>query len=169
MGSGGYRPGAGRKKGTKNKTTDKPTKKAPLSPEAEEKKKLRELLSFDRKAKAKFYQEFLQRLGRGETLSITEKKLMDKIGAELSAELNEDKTEGKGQKGEPDAKQYLESLLVSPDIDRKTKIQIANILLPYQHSRQAEGKGKKEDKADKAKAASSGKFAPGKAPIKLVK
>jgi hypothetical protein len=68
-----------------------------------------------------------------------------------------------------DAKEYLEKLLMSTAIDKKTKIQVANILLPFQHPRIAEGKGKKDEKADKAKQAAGGKFAPGRPPIALVK
>jgi len=61
----------------------------------------------------------------------------------------------------PDAKDFLEKLLIAPDskVDRKTKIQIANILLPFQHARKGEGTGKKDEQADRAAAAGKGKFA----------
>jgi len=48
MARGGFRPGAGRKKGTGKKEKTE-TKKTLPTPEAEEKKKLREMLKFDKK------------------------------------------------------------------------------------------------------------------------
>ena len=89
MARGGFRPGAGRKKGTKDKTPREPKKKTLPTPEAEERQKLREMLKFDKKAKARFYNEYLARVSKGEPLSIAEKKHMDQLAAELSAELNE--------------------------------------------------------------------------------
>lgn len=68
-----------------------------------------------------------------------------------------------------DAKEFLESLLESLEVDQKTKIQVANILMPFQHARVGEGKGKKEEKADRAKAAGEGRFAPRPAPLRVVK
>lgn len=40
---------------------------------------------------------------------------------------------------------------------------------PFVHPRIADGKGKKEEKENKAKKAGAGRFAPGKPPIALVK
>lgn len=68
-----------------------------------------------------------------------------------------------------DAKLFCESLLSDPNVDQKTKIQVANILLPYQHARKGEGAGKKQEKDEKAKAAGSGRFAPSNAPLRVVK
>ena len=64
MARGGFRPGAGRKKGTGKKEKTE-TKKTLPTHETEENRKLRELLSYDRKAKAKIYHEFVNRLGKG--------------------------------------------------------------------------------------------------------
>lgn len=65
-----------------------------------------------------------------------------------------------------DAKLFCESLLSDPGVDQRTKIQVANILLPYQHSRKGEGAGKKEEQGERAKNAGRGRFAPS-APPKL--
>ena len=67
---------------------------------------------------------------------------------------------------DPDAKVFLENLLMAPEseVDRKTKIQICNILLPFQHPRKGEGQGKKADLADRAQKAGSGRFSPSKPP-----
>ena len=73
--------------------------------------------------------------------------------------------------GDPDSKAYLEGLLAAPDeqVDRKTKILVANILLPFQHAR-ASVKGVKGDKQDKAKGAASGRFRASEPPqLKAVK
>ncbi len=67
-----------------------------------------------------------------------------------------------------DAKLYLEDLLSSPTIDRKTKIKIAGILLPYQYQRKEEN-NKKDERAERAERAAQGKFAPGKPPIKTIR
>jgi len=87
MASGGYRPGAGRKKGSKDKQprktkpgkTTQAKKKPPKAPIDPDKQKIKELLSFDLKAKAKFYNEFLSRVSRGEQLTISEKKMMGRL------------------------------------------------------------------------------------------
>jgi len=65
-----------------------------------------------------------------------------------------------------DAKAFLEDLLTDEYVDVKTKIQISNILLPYQHPRKGEGAGKKELSEERAKSAGRGRFAPS-APPKL--
>ena len=73
--------------------------------------------------------------------------------------------------GDPDAKAYLEGLLMAPiaEVDRKTKILVANILLPFQHAR-ASVKGKKGDVSDKANEAGTGRLAPSEPPqLKAVK
>lgn len=51
--------------------------------------------------------------------------------------------------------------------ERRDRMAIA--AAPFVHSRKAEGKGKKEEKDDKAKKAASGKFAPSRPPVALVK
>ena len=51
--------------------------------------------------------------------------------------------------------------------ERRDRMAIA--AAPFCHARIAEGKGKKQEKDDKAKTAGAGKFAPGRPPIALVK
>lgn len=53
------------------------------------------------------------------------------------------------------------------DVERRDRMAVS--AAPYCHSRKAEGVGKKEEKADRAKSAGSGKFAAGRPPISLVK
>jgi len=53
-----------------------------------------------------------------------------------------------------------------PD-SRRDRMAIA--AAPFVHARKSEGKGKKEEKNEKAKAAGSGKFSPAKPPFKLIK
>lgn len=167
MGRGGYRPGAGRKPGTKSKKTD-----AAKRPPASEKQKLRELLSYDVKAKAKMYNDFLVRLGdkTGELkpLTIAEKKLMDKLGAELSEGLNEEeKKEAAAEDLTP--LDYMLKVMNDPGADKDRRDKMAIAAAPFMHPRQGEGKGKKEGKAAKAKEAGMGRFAPGVPPLKVVK
>jgi len=168
MSSGGYRPGAGRKFGSKDKKLRgkvKTTEKLPLN--QADKDKINELLAIDleTREKAKAYSDLLTRASKGESLTTTEKREM----ASLREELRKRLSDGEGEDltlDEPDAKEFLEKLLLSKDVDQKTKIQIANILLPFQHARKGEGAGKKEGAADRAKAAGAGKFS-ASAPPKL--
>jgi hypothetical protein len=157
MPRGGYRPGSGRKNGSKDK------KKRQLSPESEEKKKLREMLAYDKQAKARFYQEFLIRVSKGEKLSLSEKKMMDKLGTELAAELDDE--EAKQGQGDLEAYEYLRTVWNDPNADPSLRVRAAEIVLRVE----GEKKGKKDVLEDKAKNAGSGKFAPGKAPVRLVK
>ena len=82
MAAGGYRPGAGRKKGTKDSKPRKGSKKKPVKEQATptEKDKIREMLTFSVKAKAKMYQEYLVKVSHGESLSVTEKKMSQESG-----------------------------------------------------------------------------------------
>jgi len=49
------------------------------------------------------------------------------------------------------------------------RIRCAQIAAPFKHARKGEGAGKKDEKAEKAKEAGKGRFAPSKAPLELVK
>ena len=66
-------------------------------------------------------------------------------------------------------KEYLTQLMNDPKADNDRRDRAASILMPYEHARLGEGKGKKEVKDEKAKEASKGRFAPGNAPLKVVK
>ena len=153
MARGGFRPGAGRKKGSGKKAE---VKSLPLLAKAEE--------------IAAFYAGLMEKARSGQKITPDDRKQLNALlqdmtlihgGGDVAPVTEADETK--------DAKEYLEKLLVSSAIDKKTKIQVANILLPFQHPRLGEGKGKKEDKEDRAKRASQGKCAAGKPPIALVK
>jgi hypothetical protein len=161
MARGGYRPGAGRKKGQKDV---KPRKGSTAEIEA---KKIKEMLANDLKVKARFYQEFLIRVSKGDKLSIAEKKLMDKLAVELAAGTEGNKSKGEVEVLDPLA--YMLKVMNDPNEDKELRARMAQAAAPYIHPRKGEGQGKKDDKADKAKAAGAGKFAPSKPPLKMVK
>ena len=176
MASGGYRPGAGRKPGSKDKQprktkagkTTKAKAKAPKTQLDPAKQKIKELLSFDLKAKAKFYNEFLLRVSKGDTLSIAEKRMMNQLATELSEGL----TDGEKRDATAENLTPLEYMLkvmndTAAEKDRRDRMAIA--CAPYLHARAGEGQGKKDEKADRAAKAGSGKFAAGQAPLKVVK
>jgi len=178
MGRGGYRPNSGPVKGTKyqprttkeGKTSKPRTQPPPTIPlNSSDKDQIRELLAVDleTREKAKRYSELLTQAGKGEKLKADEKREMAALRRGLEAKLNEGE-EKPDTYDNPDAKDFLEKLLIAPDskVDRKTKIQIANILLPFQHARKGEGTGKKVEQADRAAVAGKGKFA-ASAPPKL--
>ena len=158
MARGGYRPGAGRKPGNK---------KGKTSIDPEEKKKLREMLSYDKKAKATFYREFLARVAKGDKLSLAEKKMMERLGAELSEDLN-DQEKAEAQAENLDPLTYMLKVMNDPAAEKDRRDRMAIAAAPFVHNRK-EGKGKKDDKEDRARAAGSGKFSPGQAPLKVVK
>ena len=169
MSSGGYRPGAGRKPGSKDKKPRGKTPKAtqPLPLIQADKDKINALLAIDleTREKAKAYSDLLTRASKGESLTAAGKREMASLREELRKRLSDGESEDLTL-DEPDAKEFLEKLLLSKDVDQKTKIQIANILLPFQHSRKGEGLGKKDEQAGRAKAAGAGKFS-ASAPPKL--
>ena len=161
MSRGGYRPGAGRKKGTKDV---KPRKGSPRSVEQD---KIREMLAYGTKAKARFYQEFLVRMGKGEKLSIAEKRLMEKLGTELSAEVDGEP----GKSGKAEDLTPLEFMLRTMNDtaeDKKLRASMAIAAAPFVHPRKGEG-NKKDEKDDRAKQAGKGKFGAGAPPLRRVK
>lgn len=177
MASGGYRPGAGRKKGSKDKQprkvkpgkTTQGKKKPPKKPINPDEQKIKELLSFDLKAKAKFYNEFLSRISKGETLSIAEKKLMGQLATELSAGLTD------GEKQEAVAENltpldYMLKVMNDAEAEKERRDRMAIAAAPFVHARKGEGGiGKKDEKADRAQKAAAGRFAPSKPPLSIVK
>lgn len=174
MASGGYRPGAGRPVGAKDskprtvKKGKRRAKKPEPPPEMTESDKIRQLLSIGAKAKAKIYNDFLRRLSQGGDLSIAEKKHMDKIGAELAAEMGPE--EAKNAAAENlDPLTYGLRVMNDPNESKDRRDRMAIALLPYTTARVGEKQGKKDEKAERAKKAASGKYAPAPAPLKLVK
>lgn len=154
MPRGGYRPGSGRKKGQKDVT---PRRGAKIKPEHVEQDKIRQLLSVGTQAKAKMYHEFLQRISQGGALSIAEKRLMDKIGGELEAEVKVDPApESTMEQLEPLA--YMLRVMNDPNESKDRRDRMAVASAPYVHPRKGEGGGKKEEKEDRAKVAGAGRF-----------
>ena len=162
MARGGFRPGAGRKPGSKDAKQRK-------KPEPSEVTKIRQMLKYNIKAKAKFYQEFLNRVAKGETLSISEKKMMDKLAVELSADLTEDeKVEAIIEELTP--LDYMLKVMNDPQAEKERRDRMAQAAAPYIHARAGEGVGKKDEKAERAERAAQGKFAPGKPPeLKVIR
>jgi hypothetical protein len=165
MSRGGYRPGAGRPKGTKKVKTEE-------KQEHIKKDEIKDLLAWDKKAKASMYQEFLWRMSgqpnkagvMPKPLSMQEKKLMIELSAELAAELK-DGDSPILETGNLDAGEFLRHVWNDPKIEYALRIRAAEIVV-----RGDEGKkGKKGEKADRAKAAGAGKFAAGRPPISVVK
>ena len=63
---------------------------------------------------------------------------------------------------------FMLAVMNDPKQDPDMRARMAIAAAPYIHSRAGESAGKKQDKADKAKAAGKGKFAQGKAPFRLL-
>ena len=155
MARGGYRPGAGRKKGSKNR-------KAPEKPET---------LVFLSKAEefAQFYGGMLSRASSGKKPTESEKQQMMKLAAELTKTYES----GGENEGKPVEEllplDFMLKIMNDPGEDKEMRARMAQAAAPYCHPRIAEGKGKKDEKDDRAKKAASGKYAPAPAPLKLVK
>jgi len=166
MARGGFRIGAGRKKGQKDK---KPRKGSPKLIEQDQKTaeqdKIREMLAYGTKAKARFYQEFLVRMGKGENLSIAEKKLMEKLGAELASEVDGETPEDVGIGEDLEAHEYLRRVWNDPKMDAALRIRAAEIVFKGS----GEAMGAKERQNERAKTAGKGKFGAGAPPIRRVK
>lgn len=64
---------------------------------------------------------------------------------------------------------YMLKIMRDPNTDEATRNRMAIAAAPFVHPRAGEAKGKKEEKADRARAASSGKFAPARPPLSVVK
>jgi hypothetical protein len=158
---GGARPGAGRKKG---QTDRKPRAGTEKRAEYEQ---IQKMLAMGVKAKARFYQEFLIRVAnqdkKQKPLSLAEKKLM----AQLAVELAEQTGEGKPEAPTDilGAEEFLKKVWNDPTVDMALRIRAAEVV----HRDEKGPKGKKDEKADKAKAAGGGKYAPAPAPLRVVK
>lgn len=157
---GGYKPGGGRPKGSGDK------KKRKLTEQQEEVRKVREMLALGTGAKVKFYQEFLDRVNKGEKLTIAEKKMMDQISIELAASLD-----GEGGVSEGlTPLEYMLRVMNDPCEAKERRDRLAIASAPFVHPRKGEGAtGKKEEQSDRAKLASTGRFASSRQTIALVK
>ncbi|MFH1757705.1 MAG: hypothetical protein ABH969_06635 [Pseudomonadota bacterium] len=174
---GGYRPNSGPKKGAKYrprkpkpgqevkvKTPRKPKK----PPEPTEQDRIRQMLAMGTKVSARLYQEFLQRVGRGEKLTLAEKKMMEKLGEELAAEIGEKAPAAVDGKIETPL-EFMLRIMNDPNEPEEFRARMATSAAPFCHARVGEGVGKKEDKITRAKSAGEGKFKAGRAPLALVK
>lgn len=65
--------------------------------------------------------------------------------------------------------EYMLRVMNDPGETDARRAWAAQSAAPYCHSRKGEGAGKKEEKADRAKTAGTGKFAASPPPLKLVK
>jgi len=110
------------------------------------------------------YQDFLVKISQGKKLTLEEKKVMNKLSAAM-----EGRATGKAPTatdGKRDPLTYLLDTMNDDSLEPDVRFRAAVAAAPFVHPRAGEGKGKKEDKADRAKAAGSGKFQAG-APPKL--
>ena len=172
MPSGGYRPGGGRPRGSKDSKPRKPrktarkAKKAP-KPNDEEREKIRKMMSFDLKAKAAMYQDFLVKISQGKKLTLEEKKVMNKLSAAM-----EGRATGKAPTatdGKRDPLTYLLDTMNDESLEPDVRFRAAVAAAPFVHPRAGEDKGKKKEKSDRAEVAGRGKFAAGAPPIRVVK
>ena len=65
--------------------------------------------------------------------------------------------------------EYMLRVMNDPKETDARRAWAAQAAAPYIHPRAGEGKGKKDEAAEKAAKAASGKFAPGKPPLRIVK
>ncbi|MFJ3487739.1 terminase small subunit [Pseudomonas sp. NPDC090202] len=67
-----------------------------------------------------------------------------------------------------DPKAFLLAAMNDPETEKKLRIDAAKALMPFVHQRKGET-GKKEAKVDAAKTAATGRYGPGKPPLRAVK
>lgn len=65
--------------------------------------------------------------------------------------------------------EYMIGVMNDPQADKDRRDRMAIAAAPFVHARKSDGVGKKDEKADRAKKAIEGKFAPCAPPLKLVK
>jgi len=106
----------------------------------------------------------MKRIAAGEKLTLTEMKYLDK----LEEVLNPKPLDLFDIPNGIDPLDYLLQVMRDQKTDQETRLRAASLAAPYCHPRKGEGAGKKDEKADRAKQAGSGKFKAGAAPLKLV-
>jgi hypothetical protein len=152
---GGYRPGAGRKKGKKTDLQNNPEKLVLLS-KAEE--------------FAVFYKGILARAAQGKKPTAAESQKMQQLAAELTKTYES----GGENEGKPVEEllplDFMLRMMNDKSNDLEMRARMAQAAAPYCHARKGDGVGgKKEEQADRAKQAGAGRFQSGKPPIALVK
>lgn len=164
MARGGYRPGTGRPKGAKDKKPRKVDGKEKKTPKPSEREQIKQILALGHKAKAKMYQEFLLRISKNEKLSIAEKRLMDKIGSELESEMKETEKPDLDKK-DIDASEFLRGVWNDEHIEIAIRVRAAEIVFKGADDK----KGKKDEKAERAKQVGGGMYASMSNRLKVVK
>jgi phage terminase small subunit len=151
MPRGGYRPGSGRKKGSK----DKP----------------RESIAFILKARelADFYLGMVSRAKQGVKPSVSDKEKLNYLIAEMAGKITEKDKPGEIKAEDHLPLDYMLKVMNDPLEDKELRARMAQAAAPYCHDRKGEGKGKKDEREEKAKRAGEGKFSPSKPPLALVK
>jgi hypothetical protein len=178
---GGYRPGSGPAKGTKyrpragkegQKPAIKPDRKpkAPPNPPPEptDAEKIRQMLAMGTKVRARTLEGFYRRVGNGEKLTLAEINKMEKIGAELAAEVGEKVPLTVDGKVETPL-EFMLRIMNDPLAGDDVRLRAASLAAPFVHTRVGEGAGKKEEKSERASKAGEGRFKAGRAPLALVK
>lgn len=161
---GGYRPGSGRKKGSKDKTPRGTPDRDYSNPEAAKRKAI---LALGDKAKLRFYQEYMQRVAKGDKLTIAEMKHLDKLKTDLEEAEEKPVTPYTGEGVDP--LPYMLSVMNDTKADQETRLRAASLAAPYIHPRKGEGLGKKEEKGERAKTAGAGQYSSMANRLKVVK
>lgn len=178
MARGGYRPGGGRPKGSKDKKPRKPKGGAPRdqakpknskttsSPESDLHNKIKQLLEYGTKAKAKALNDLMNKQAEGIILSAAETKNMIMLERELSAEVDHGTESGVIPDGILTPLDYILKEINNPSADKDRKDKLAIAALPFCHDKISDGAGgKKKEAEEKAKKAASGLFAPSAPPV----
>lgn len=186
MPRGGYRPNSGPKKGTKykpraKKPDSKPktraTKKSPAPKKPSNLDVIKKTLEQGINAKAKLYQELIKRIASGDELTPAEKRLFTALDRDLSSTVKNDSHAETEIDIKKDAKaanldplEYMLKIMNDENAEKDRRDRMATIAAPYIHPKADGTIGKKDEKKQRARAASGGKFASAAPPqLKAVK
>ena len=166
---GGFRPGAGRKVGSKDSVPRK-VKKTKRGKRVKKEKPEDQAFTLKARKLANFYRETRLKASRGEKPSKEDRETMTRLLAELDRELDpEEKVLKSGSPETLEPLAYMLQVMNDPDISKERRDRMAIAAAPFVHDRKGEGFGKKEEREDRAKKAGAGRFAAGRPPIALVK
>ena len=98
-------------------------------------------------------------------MALAEKKMMEKIGEELAAEVNGEKPPAAvtGEKETP--LEFMLRIMNDPSQPDEVRARMASAAAPFLHTRKGEGAGKKEEKNERARTAGAGRFAASAPPV----
>lgn len=184
MARGGFRPGAGRPKGSKDikprkrrkskKTIkSKALKKSVPPPENVFTEKLKTLLEYGAKAKANIFRDLVNKLASGKELTAAETKMMMSLEKDLSSIIDESPDIDENVRQEINKSltplDYMLNVINNEKADAERRDKLAIAAAPFFHSKIGE-KGKKQEKEDRAKKVGAGRFSASKPPkLKAVK